>query len=135
MTMRDYVRQQTAMLLRRLAYQVNRTAQNADAEAIHDLRVAIRRLSRCLRLFSQFYPGKSGQKIRRRLSNLMDAAGDVRDRDIAAKLAARAGVLPPDAVFKRLGNDREAAVRELTAELHHWKQRSFSKKWRAELGL
>jgi CHAD domain-containing protein len=65
----------------------------------------------------------------------MDAAGAVRDRDIAAKLVARAGVLPPDAVFKRLGNDRKAAVRDLSAELRDWKQRSFSKKWRAQLGL
>src|SRR5713226_4453576 len=133
--MRDYVRQQTAILLRRLAYEVNRAAKNADDEAIHDLRVAIRRLSRCLRLFAQFYPGNSWKKIRRRLSELMDAAGEVRDRDIAAKLVARAGVLPPAAVFKRLASDRKAAVRELSAELRHWKQRSFSKKWRTQLGL
>src|SRR5229473_321284 len=98
--MRDYVRQQTAVLLRRLAYEVNRAAKNADEEAIHDLRVAIRRLSRCLQLFSQFYPGRSWKKIRRHLSELMDAAGDVRDRDIAAKLLEQAGVQSQAPVFK-----------------------------------
>jgi len=133
--MRDYVRQHTAILLRRLAYEVNRAAKNADEEAIHDLRVAIRRLSGCLQLFSEFYPGRSWKKVRRRLSDLMDAAGDIRDRDIAAKLLAQAGVQPGAAVSKRLGSDRRAAVREFSMELRHWKQRSFSKKWRAELGL
>ena len=133
--MRDYAIHQTAVLLRRLAYQVNRTAKNADAEAIHDLRVAIRRLRRCLQVFSQFYPGQSWKKVRRRLSGLMDAAGDVRDRDIAAKLLVEAGVEPQAAVFERLGGERKVAAKELSIELHRWKQSSFSKKWRTQLGL
>jgi CHAD domain-containing protein len=133
--MRDYVRQQTAILLRRLAYQVNRAAKNADEETIHDLRVAIRRLSRCLQLFSQLFPGGSSKKVRRRLSDLMDAAGEVRDCDIAAKLLEKGGGKRESPVFKRLGNDRRTAVKELVAELRRWKQGSFSKKWRAQLGL
>src|SRR5438067_4519913 len=128
--MRDHVRQQTAILLRRLAYQVNRAAKNADDEAIHDLRVAIRRLSRCLQLFSQFYPGRSSKRVRRRLSDLMDAAGEVRDCDIAAKLLEQSDVQREAAMFKQLGTDRRAAVKELVAELRRAKQRSFSKKWR-----
>src|SRR5438067_786843 len=133
--MRDHVRQQTAILLRRLAYQVNRAAKNADDEAIHDLRVAIRRLSRCLQLFSQFYPARSSKKVRRRLSDLMDAAGEVRDCDIAAKLLEQTGVAREAPVFRRLGTDRRAAVKELVRELRQRKQGSFSKKWRTQLGL
>ena len=41
--MREYALQQTAILLRRLAFQVNRAAKNRGADDIHDLRVAIRR--------------------------------------------------------------------------------------------
>ena len=44
--MREYVRVQTGILLGGVAFQVNRTARTGDAEAIHDLRVAVRRLSR-----------------------------------------------------------------------------------------
>ena len=65
----------------------------------------------------------------------MDAAGDVRDRDIAAKLLAQAGVEPQAAVFKRLGTERKLAAKELSAELEHWKHSSLSKKWRTQLGL
>ena len=68
------------------AFQVRRAAKHPDEEAIHDLRVSIRRLSRCLRLFSPLYPGSSWKKVRNRLKVLMEAAGEVRDRDIAAKL-------------------------------------------------
>ena len=47
--MREYARLHTAILLRRLAYQLTRAAKSADPESIHDLRVSIRRLSGCLR--------------------------------------------------------------------------------------
>src|SRR4051812_4885734 len=76
-SMQDYVKLQTAILLRRLAFQVSRAAKSTDHEAVHDLRVAVRRLNRCLRAFSQFYPGQSWKKVRHRLRDLMDAAGEV----------------------------------------------------------
>ena len=63
--MRDYALAQTAILLRRLAFQANRAARTGDADAVHDLRVAIRRLSRCLRTFAQFYPDNSWKRMRR----------------------------------------------------------------------
>ena len=47
--MRDYVHRQTSILLRRFGMQVTRAARDGDPDAIHDLRVSIRRLSRCLR--------------------------------------------------------------------------------------
>lgn len=135
MSMHDYVRQQTEKLLRRLASDMNRAEQHQDEESIHDLRVAIRRLSRCLQVFARFYPGNAWKKARRRLSGLMDAAGAVRDRDIAAKLLAKAGVPEGSPPFDALGRDRRAAAEDLAAELRHWKQGNFSKKWRAQLGL
>jgi CHAD domain-containing protein len=134
--MREYVRLQTAILLRRLAYQMNRTrVEGAGDEAVHDLRVAIRRLSGCLRTFSDFYPGRARKRVRRRLRALMDAAGEVRDRDIAVKILSQSGV-PQDApVFTKLKEERTEAARHLSREVHHLRQRSFSRGWREELGL
>jgi len=133
--MQDYVRLQTAMLLRRLAYQVSRAAKSGDAESIHDLRVAIRRFSRCLRVFSQFYPGNSWKKMRRRLSGLMAAAGAVRDLDIAIELLAGAGMRSNRQLLSKLEQERRQASRELIQEVHHWNNQGFSKKWRSSLGL
>src|ERR1017187_6125566 len=92
--MHDYACLETAILLRRLAYQSNRAARDGDADSIHDLRVAIRRLSRCLRVFAPFFPVGSWKKIRRQLAGLMKATGEVRDRDIALQLLAEARVSP-----------------------------------------
>ena len=133
--MRDYARLQTAILLRRLAYQLNRAARNSDTESIHDLRVAIRRLSRCLRVFAPFFPGDSWKKVRRQLAELMEAAGNVRDRDIAVLLLAEAGLPPRAAVATRLAAERRKASRELLLEIRRWKARSFSRKWRSRLEL
>jgi CHAD domain-containing protein len=133
--MRDYARIQTAILLRRLAYQLNRSARNGDAESIHDLRVAIRRLSRCLRVFAGFFPGDSWKKVRRQLAKLMEASGRVRDRDIALQLLAEAGIPARATIATRLAAERRKASHELLLEIRRWKGRSFSRKWRSRLEL
>jgi CHAD domain-containing protein len=133
--MREHVRKQTAVLLRRFAYEVNRAAKSCDEEAVHDLRVAIRRLSRCLQVFSQFYPDRSGKKIRRHLKALMDPAGTVRDLDIALDLVADAGIGRKVNLVYRMAGMRRLAKRNLEAEVRRWKGSGFSKKWRSALGL
>jgi len=133
--MREYVQKQTAVLLRRLAFQLNRAARAGDADAVHDLRVAIRRLSRCLQAFAQFYPGHSWKKMRRRLADLMDVCGTVRDLDIAIELLGKAGLPPGSPVVRRLEVERAKAERELLGELRRWKGSAVSRKWKAQLGL
>jgi CHAD domain-containing protein len=135
MNMREYVRVQTRILLGSLASQVNRTARSGDAGAIHDLRVAIRRLSRCLRVFAQFYPGRSWKPVRRRLADLMDACGSVRDRDIAIELLEKAGVPAASALVRQLDAERRAADEELRRKLRRWKDRGFQRQWQARLEL
>jgi CHAD domain-containing protein len=134
--MREHVRAQTAMLLRRLAFQVSRAAESGqDAEAVHDLRVSIRRLSRCLRVFSAFYPGRSWKRIRRELAGMMQLAGAVRDRDIALLSIAEAGPARRGAVVARLETERKEAAMELMSGARLWKRSSFSRKWRGMLEL
>ncbi|MDE3167410.1 MAG: CHAD domain-containing protein, partial [Acidobacteriota bacterium] len=113
--MRDFARLQTAVLLRRLAYEVNRVARDgaAAADPVHDLRVAIRRLSRCLRAFAPVYPGNSAKRIRRSLRELMQAAAEVRDRDIAAQLLLEAGTAESAGPLRHLASQREEAARRL----------------------
>jgi CHAD domain-containing protein len=135
MNMREYVRLQTGILLRSLASQVNRTARSGDAGAIHDLRVAIRRLSRCLRVFARFYPGSSWKRMRRRLADLMEACGSVRDRDIAIGLLAAAGVPAASPLLRQLDEERRTADKELRRELRRWRDGGFRRQWRARLDL
>jgi CHAD domain-containing protein len=133
--MRDYARHQTAVLFRRLSLSLNRAARETDAQAIHDLRVAMRRLSRCLRVFAPFYPDRSWRRIRRRISRLMAAAGAVRDCDIAIELAGRAGVSPGSAMVAQIAAQRRKTGHDLLLEVRRWKSRDLLRKWRNRLEL
>ena len=133
--MREYARQQTALLLGRLGVALNRAARAGDADSIHDVRVALRRLSRCLRLFAAFYPDRAEKKIRRRIARLMAAAGAVRDCDIAIELVVRAGVARRSAIVAQLAAQRRKTGRDLLLEVRRWKNRDFPSQWRSRLEL
>ena len=134
-SMRVFARQQTRTLLRRLANQVNRASQPGDPEAIHDLRVAIRRFSRSLRVFSQFLPGGKSRRVRRQLRDVMDLAAAVRDRDIALELLQEARVPARSLLAASLRRERQAAEQKLIAAARRLGQRDFSRKWRVWLRL
>jgi CHAD domain-containing protein len=133
--MREYARRQTVLLLRKLASEIRRAANAADPDAIHDLRVAIRRLSRCLRAFSQFYPGRSWKKARSMLSELLHTAGAVRDHDIALELLAKARISRRSPVVSKLRAERAEAHDVLVGELRRWRDRRFAGQWLGLLGL
>ena len=131
--MRKYAQQKTAALLRKLAAEVNRTARIHDADSIHDLRVAIRRLSRGVRVFAPFYPDSSWKVFRAQLSFLLHTAGAVRDRDIAMECLEKAGVPKRAAIFARLREERERAYQELLAEVRRWQELAITRRWRERL--
>ena len=131
--MREYARQQTALLLDRLSAVLTRAARAGDADSIHDIRVAMRRLSRCLRIFAPFYADRSWKKIRRRIASLLAAAGAVRDCDIAIELLGRAGIARRNAMVTHLAAQRRKAGRELLAEIRRWKSHDYPQRWRDAL--
>jgi CHAD domain-containing protein len=133
--MRKFAHSQVDTLLRRLAAEVKRNAESADADAVHDLRVAVRRLSRALRSFAQFFPSKSGKRIRKELGGLMDAAAAVRDNDVALELLEKAGVAKRARVALTLQTRRRAAETELREELQRWQAQNFARDWREALEL
>jgi CHAD domain-containing protein len=133
--MRKFTHSQVDTLLRRLSAQVKRTAETTDADAVHDLRVAIRRLSRALRSFAQFFPGKQWKRIRKELSTLMDAAGALRDSDVALELLEKAGVAKRARAALALQSSRRDAETKLREELQLWQARNFAHQWRQALEL
>ena len=121
---------QTSRLLGKLAFQVRHAAKHPDEEAIHDLRVSIRRLSQCLREFRQFFPKRKVKGMLKELGRVMDLAAEMRNRDIAIELIGKdAGSAGPE-LFANLRDERELAKRELTRALVQWRRHDFSRKWR-----
>lgn len=133
--MRKFAHLQVESLLRRLAARVKQTAESADADSVHDLRVAIRRLSRALRSFGQFFPGKQWKRIRNELSHLMDAAAALRDNDVALELLEKAGVGERSRPAVALQSRRREAEARLREELQLWQARNFAHQWREALEL
>jgi len=53
-----------------------------DVEALHDMRVATRRLRASLSVFQSAFPSRPFEKFERKISYLTDALGDARDTDV-----------------------------------------------------
>jgi len=133
--MRAYAQQQTRTLLRRLAYQVNQTERLGDADAVHDLRVAIRRFTQCLRVFHQFFPKSEARKIRHKLKLIMQAASDVRDHDITLDLLKDAGFPKKSKPGAAIDKQRKTAEKKLMDVIHRSSRNNSSSKWRTKLEL
>jgi CHAD domain-containing protein len=87
-TMREYAQETVARLLQRVAQELERAAVTPDEDAVHDVRVSIRRASQALRVFSRLLPRREARAIRSRLKTVLDEASAVRDCDIALGLYA-----------------------------------------------
>jgi len=121
---------QVNRLLGKLVFQVRHAAKRPDEEAIHDLRVSIRRLSQCMREFRQFFPRHETKKILRQLGKLMDQAAEMRNRDIAIELIGGPEGSARQEFVANLRREREQAKRKLARTLAQWRRSDFSRKWR-----
>ena len=121
--MRKFVRTQTRARWKKLRAELRRASGSPrDPEAIHDLRVAIRRFVQCLRHFQQFFDAPEVKRIRKPLRKLMKRCGEVRNRDIAMGLLCQAG-LTEAPVMRALERQRMDAEKELVRTLRAWRKR------------
>src|SRR5690349_17790857 len=130
---RKFVYEQACRQLGRLAFQINQTIRSRDAESVHDLRVAIRRFAQVLRVFKPCFRGKDVRKIRRELSQMMEAAGEVRNCDIAFNLVSKSKRSEAAGLRPKLERFRREGERVLAARLKRWADRQSSLKWRGAL--
>jgi len=130
---RQYASQSAARLLGRLAFQMSATKKSPNADAVHDLRVGIRRFSQALTIFKPCFAGKETRKARRRLKRLMTEAGTVRNCDVVLKLLAKSHSSDASAVRAKLQVERKEAERALVAALQRRIERKSSLKWRRAL--
>lgn len=132
---RRFAREQAGRLLGRLAYQVNHTIKTYDSVAVHDLRAAIRRYMRALKVFDSLFEVKETRKLRRRLKRVLELARDVGRLDVALGVLAKA---PDDGISGLRGKiqgRRKEAARDLASTLKRWIDRKSSMKWRAALDV
>jgi CHAD domain-containing protein len=129
MTLAEYVQSQVTALIQQVRQECDRAALETSDEAIHDLRVAIRRLSENLRVFKDLFPKGAAKAVRRDLKAAMKLAGETRNHDIARELMTKARV----PVTTELKKGREQAAGELAKVLNQWNQDTRSHRWQAQL--
>lgn len=130
-----FVGSQVTARLDRVASEVRKTLKNADPDAVHDLRVAIRRLVQCLRIFESQLPKKASKKIRRQLRDVLQAAGRLRDYDIALELLLKCGYPRSGAASRRLLRERKQRESLLRERLRRLARRDFLRRWQSQLNL
>jgi len=133
--LQTYAREQISKRLGKLVYQVKAVEKSPAPEAVHDLRVAIRRFNQSLSVFSSILPPRAILKTRKRLKSLMDAAGTLRDRDVTLLLLEEAGFKSKDPLCKQLASERRAAKKTFLQSVKQLGQTNYSAKWRRALEL
>jgi CHAD domain-containing protein len=120
--MRKFVQSRTMARLKKLEAELRRAVHAPeDQKAIHDLRVAIRRFTQCIRTFAQFLDPARIKPFRRRLRKLMDRCGAARNCDIALEVLRAAGLHDRE-ISAELAGQRRRARKELAQRLrsrHH----------------
>ena len=131
--MKRLVRSQTAQRLKKLDREVRHVAHDPkSADAIHDLRVSIRRLRQELRIFKAWFDAEDVKSIRRRLRKLMDRCAAVRNCDVGIEVLREAGCKNPKLVAG-LTKERQRRREDLARTLERWRSRDRVGKWRGHL--
>lgn len=126
----EFAREQTGKLLQRLIEFAEQAADDPTEDSVHDLRVTIRRFKAAMRVFRPMFDHREVKKIKRKLDIVMDAAGGVRDRDIALELLAKAGIPEQSPLVQEFHRQRVDARKTLQQAA----STMVSKKW-SWLGL
>jgi CHAD domain-containing protein len=100
------------------------TRDGDDAEDLHDMRVAVRRMRAAWRVFDDAFKSSRTKRLRRRLESLSDKLGTVRDLDVLTQglEAYRLGLDPEqqpglDPLLSLWARQRSSARKQLIEEL------------------
>jgi CHAD domain-containing protein len=131
-----YALAQTRLRLERVTATLRKAARRPeDPRLNHDLRVAIRRFSQCLRTFRGMFEAAPVKKMRKRLGQLMDLCGAKRDYDVGLQVLDAAGLPPDRAAVLKFKEHRDIALRALAHYVSRKHNRTMADNWRKQLRL
>ncbi len=129
-----FAEQLAAGRVERLAQELDRAREDRSPDAVHDLRVAARRLLSTIDCFRGTLQAADVRTLRKRVKSILAAGRSVRDRDIALELAADAGLNPQSPVVRALERQRAEAEAALRHQIGRRRFRNFAVNWSAGLG-
>jgi CHAD domain-containing protein len=127
--------EQSSGFLRSLNLHAAHALKFPGIEAVHDLRVAVRRFRQVLKILKPWLPHEESRLLRRELKELMGRAGDVRDFDISLHLLRSLQVPKNRRVVSELHEARVTSANALHECLRDFHLRDTSAAWRRALKL
>jgi CHAD domain-containing protein len=132
--MNEFVKTQTLAGLERFQQEVRKSAGvPTNADAIHDLRVSMRRLSQCLEIFAAFLDPAAIGKARKKIKRLMNRCGAVRNCDITLDLLKLVKAPEHAKSARSVKKRRNDAEQVLTKHLERWGEKDIRKDWSEKL--
>lgn len=117
------------------------TRRGEDVEALHDMRVASRRLRAALSVFAAAFPPKPFAVTEKEVAKTTDALGAVRDSDVQIEFMEAAIAAAPEsekvgllAFLAHLQSERDRERVLLVKELNRLEKSAFTKDFRKLLG-
>ena len=111
-----------------------------DIEALHDMRVASRRLRAALSIFAKVFPADEFRRLDRQIGDITDALGAVRDLDVQMDyLRNYRNTLPSNEAYgiqrlvERQGNGRDRERKALVKALDKLEKERFERRFRKAL--
>ena len=124
-----FVARSTATRVAAAAAQLERARNDHSADAVHDLRVAFRRVLSVLTCFERTLSRARTKRLRKAARTVLAAGGAVRDRDIALDLAREAGLDPDAELCRALERQRALRQKELRSLLAELEPRDLAELW------
>lgn len=130
---RQFAVAQARTRLTHLAGQIRRAVRSCNADAVHEVRVAIRRFTQSIAVCRPYFRHSDLHKHRRRLKKIMTGAGEVRNCDVALRFVLKSRAPESAHLQTKIEARREESARLLVAELRKWTDRRIASKWRGTL--
>ena len=125
---------QTRARLKRVTKELaHATKHPKNPDTAHDLRVAIRRFTQCLRTFEDLLHPGPVKGMRKKLRKLMRLCGAKRDYDVGLGVLAEASVPPDSPVVAKFQEQQHRGLRELARSLEMKGKWNVVEEWRKHL--
>jgi CHAD domain-containing protein len=102
----------------RLDREIEQTIADPGEDPVHDMRVAIRRLSQALRMFAALFPAREARAMRQALKPALGAAAVARDLDVGMELLRKEQLPAEHALLARMTAERRRAGLALIGQLY-----------------
>jgi CHAD domain-containing protein len=129
MTLDQHARELLRKATARLDREIGLTIEDPGEDPVHDMRVAIRRLSQALRMFAALFPPREARAMRQAMKPALAAAAVARDLDVGMELLRKEDLPAAHPLLAKMAAERLRAGLALTGQLYLLRAQDLPLSW------